>query len=170
MDSGSTTEVLEMDAALFVAVKKGTTIPTSEVHKRAMAWQGTHADEESVFVYGNSQLKSCAISGWVMELLPANFQNADLDSYLVDDDTITLLESEVNDIELNTQSTLPDWLIEIMSRSPVWLVAYLWHWDEVDEVTCMSVNDAVEKLRAELRWDGKRHGFLIYGENPLPLR
>lgn len=153
-----------MDAALFIVVKKGTVIPAREVRRKTQAWQGiTYEDEPVVYVYGNSQLSPCPISGWVINMLPLEIRNADLDSYLVDDPAVTLLESEVNDIELEEPSTLPEWLRAIMNRSDVWLLAFLWHWDQLDEIQCGTVESAIEKLRAVLHWNGNRHGFCVYG-------
>jgi hypothetical protein len=124
---------------------------------------GVTIENNETLVYGNSQAKFCPISDWVLKLLPQELQTVDLDSYLVIDETVTLLESEVNGIEINEPSTLPEWLRKIMIRSDVWLIAFLWHWDEIDEVQQMSMDDGVRKLCRELRWNSNRHGFCIFG-------
>lgn len=153
-----------MDAALFLLVKKDTKISATDVRRKSVVWEGTvHEDEEAIYVLGNSRIKLCPISEWVMGRLPSELRSIEFDSYLVDDLTVTHLESEVNEIELDERSTLPEWLVEIMNRSPVWVLAFLWHWDELKTIESGSAEEAVHKLRSVLRWTGNRHGFCVYG-------
>lgn len=162
-----------MDAALFLLVKKDTEIPTTEVRRKSLMWGETVYEEEVIYVLGKCEMKPCPISEWVMALLPSGLRGIELDSYLVSDSSVTHLESEVNEIELDEPSELSEWLLEIMRRSHVWTLAFLWHWDELGTIESGSPEEAVHKLRAVLRWTGNRHGFCVYGfmgegEDPQP--
>ena len=154
-----------MDAALFLLVDRGTEVPATEVRRKSWTWDGTvHEEQEVTYVFGTSQMKPCPISSWVLARLPQRLRSAELDSYIVDDETLTLLESEVNGLEVSARSHLPEWLLHIISRSSNWVVAFLWHWDEMEEVEVGTAVAAIQKLQAVLKWNGNRHGFCVYSD------
>lgn len=156
-----------MDAGLVLLVPSGTTIPVTQMRRNTTSSEGSllgGEEADAVLIYGNSEMiPSLDDQEPVVGLLPAELRAIDWDSYLVDDGVLSLLESEVNGIGIDANSTFPEWFMCIANSSPHWVLAFLWHWDEVTMVSPGGAVEALSRLRAVLRWDAQRYGFCVYG-------
>lgn len=141
-----------MDACFEVLVKEFRPHPSMERRHHVVHWGGeAHAQGPDSFLWGDHvQLKlvSDPLPPFIQTRLPDDFQNVRWERVQIDGDILDQLAYEATGGEVEWDGkSLEDLLPLLLVDRESWVVVFLPHWDQLDEVIDVNAADVTEELR-----------------------
>jgi hypothetical protein len=102
-------------------------------------------------------------TGWLKKLLPSKFLNEDCVWLKVSDETLDQYDISVKiPPQANGERPLETFLRFLLADMDCWVIAFILHYDQVDSVYELDLEDSIAKLRANLSGKGTCEGFIAF--------
>jgi hypothetical protein len=136
-----------------------------EFQQEVFSWGGVEYPQEPVkYLWGSHvELIPRDLQTHIPWFLPEGFLDDGWVFLDVEGDGLDLLEGEVNGMEMDWGGKrLDDLLALLLKQSDQWAVLFELHSDQIDSVYKLTVDECMRKLKANLKRDIKREGFIAY--------
>lgn len=152
-----------MDALLQLLVSEIKLVDGLTIHQEVFNWGGVdYPQGPPVYHWGSYvELIPSPIQPYIINWLPVNYKDEAWLGLDVRGNGLDLLEREVNGEQVNWMGRrLDDLLKAILIQQDRWGLIFEPNYDQLDNIYRLSIDDCVNKLKSNLRWTGKREGFI----------
>jgi len=136
-----------------------------EREQRIFSWGGLEYPQDTViYRWGcHVELVPGGVQPYVLGLFPEGLIGPEWVSFAIEGDGLYLLESEINGFEMDWgDKRLDDFLALLLNQHDQWAVVFELYSDQIDNVYELTVDECVRKLKANLKRDVKREGFIAF--------
>jgi hypothetical protein len=153
-----------MDALLQIIVPKLNEIEGLEVIQPVFEWDGMEYPQGSKIVSWNGISLSFDEKGkYCNRFLPPNYLTEEWIWLKVSDESLDRYEISLNsENENNLENTLDNLLALLLEDLDKYVIAFLLHYDQIDSVYKLDVQNCISKIRKNLDRKVLKEGFVIY--------
>lgn len=156
-----------MDALLQLIIPEIPNLPDLQRYQREFTWAGESYPQEPVtYRWGPKvELIESQIQSFIVDLLPENFIGPNWKVLDVGDETLDLIERDVNGEEVDWYGyKAQELLTSLLDHSDKWALIFEPYYDQIDDIFRISARESVDKLESFLNRNKERKGFIAIGQ------
>ena len=153
-----------MDALLQIIVPEIIEIEGLKLIQPVYEWDGVdYPQGPKIVSWGNISLSFDEKENYISEFLPLNYLDENWIWLKLSDKTLDEYENQVNDENENyNEKTLETFLRHLLKNNDKWVISFLLHYDQIDNVYQLNTKDCINKLKNNLNRNILKEGFIAY--------
>jgi hypothetical protein len=154
---------LYLDILLQILIPNLTALEGIEKSQKIYSWGGTDYPQEPVTYHWGTfvEMVPSQVQPFIYKFLPNEYSEKLKICLDIKGQGLDLLKMEVNGEEVDWYDRrLDDLLNIILSRCDLGVLIFEPHYDQIDSVNYLEVNDCIQKLKDNLKRDRQKEGFI----------
>ena len=155
-----------MDDLLAILIPKLEDVPGLEKRQEVYSWGGKDYPQEPIkYRWGSHvELRTSELQTYLWDFFPEDYRKQPWLVLDVNESALTLFQSEVNGYEVDWGgSPLDEILKTLLSRHEKWAVVFEPYSDQMDSVYRLTVDQCIQKLKANYLRNVQKEGFIVLG-------